>query len=71
MTANASQHPLDQQLAALLQTGLSGIAPEKLPLLSSFIQRLSSKTREGVIAKTTPGMAGSRLASVMWLISRG
>ena len=49
MTANVSQHPLDQQLAALLQR-LGGIAPEQLPLLSSFIQRLSSKTREGVIA---------------------
>jgi exodeoxyribonuclease V alpha subunit len=49
VTPNASQHPLDQQLAALLQR-LGSIAPEQLPLLTSLIHRLSSKTREGVIA---------------------
>jgi exodeoxyribonuclease V alpha subunit len=49
VTLNAFHHPLDQQLAALLQR-LGSIAPEQLPLLDNLIQRLSSKTREGVIA---------------------
>ncbi len=49
MSSPAFHQPLAQQLAALLQR-LSSMTPEQLPLLEILIQRLSGKTREGVIA---------------------